>query len=73
MAELADAIARMKGVRARLAESLKRRPRKLLEADVVKGATFRPGDRARDRTTGEVLHVVATHFETVLTPPPGRE
>lgn len=69
MADVSDAIAKMKGVRARLADTLRTRPAKLLEPDVVKGARFRPGDRVRDLETGENYVVISTSFETVLTPP----
>ncbi len=67
-----DGIARFRGARAMLLSKRATIPRKLLEPEVVKGATFRSGDRVRDRQSGELFDVLAVYFEAFFTPAPGR-
>lgn len=73
MSLIDEGIARIRGARAMLLNQRATRSEKLLESARLKGAHFRPGDRARDRVTGEQFDVIDVHFEAVFTPVAGRE
>lgn len=70
MSLIDEGIARIRGARAMMLNQRATRPRKLLDPSVMKGATFKPGDRVRDRQSGELFDVVAIYFEAFFTPAP---